>query len=55
MLPRSPAEPNKPVWDAATTEDARLRPMLNRIEDQRRAGLTSLMVVTDFLCHQLAP
>ena len=36
-------------------EDARLRPVLNRINDLRRVGLTSLMVVADFLRRRLAP
>ncbi|XP_062200213.1 uncharacterized protein LOC133902903 [Phragmites australis] len=36
-------------------EDARLRPVLNRIEDLHRAGLNSLMVVANFLCRRLDP
>lgn len=29
--------------------------MLNRIDDLRRAGLTSVMVVADYLCRRLTP
>ena len=47
--------PRPPFAIPVAAEDARLRPVLNRIEYLRRAGLTSLMVVIDFLRRRLAP
>ena len=32
-----------------------MRPVLNRIDDLRQVGLTSVMVVADYLHHRLAP
>ncbi|XP_062198793.1 predicted GPI-anchored protein 58 [Phragmites australis] len=42
-LPKAVAEPHRPTWEAAPTEDERMRPVLNRIDDLRQAGLTSVM------------
>ena len=43
------------MWEAPPLEDARLEPVFERIRFLRDAGLTSVMVVADFLRRRLAP
>ncbi|XP_062203759.1 putative disease resistance protein RGA1 [Phragmites australis] len=48
-LPEAVAEPQRSIWEAAPAEDERMRPVLNRIDYLRQVGLTSVMVVADYL------
>ena len=54
-LPEKAAEPRRSTWEAPPPEDARLEPVLERIRFLRDSGLTSIMVVVDFLRRRLAP
>ena len=54
-LPEKAAEPRRSTWEAPPPEDARLKPVLERILELRESGLTSVMVVVDFLRRRLAP
>jgi hypothetical protein len=54
-LPEKAAEPRRSTWEAPPPEDARLKPVLERILELRESGLTSVMVVADFLRRRLAP
>ena len=49
------AEPQKSTWEAPPPEDVRLDPVFEHIRFLRNAGLTSVMVVVDFLRRRLAP
>ena len=41
-----------PIWEAAPMEDERMRPVLNRIDDLRRAELTSRTItLRDIPCN----
>ena len=48
-------EPHRPTWEVALVEDERMCPVLNRIDDLHQAGLTSVMVVADYLRRRLVP
>ena len=54
-LPEGAVEPQKSTWEAPPPLDARLEPVFERIRFLRDTGLTSVMVVADFLLHRLAP
>ena len=49
------AEPQRSIWEVAPAEDARMQPVLNRIDELCRVGLTSVMVAADYLRRRLAP
>ena len=49
------AEPQKATWEVLPQMDARMAPVLERIKFLRQAGLTSVMVVADYLRRHLAP
>ncbi|XP_062224366.1 uncharacterized protein LOC133922808 [Phragmites australis] len=53
-LPEVAAEPRKSTWEVPPPEDARLEPVFERIKFLRDSGLTSVMVVADFLRRRLA-
>ncbi|XP_062181252.1 uncharacterized protein LOC133885536 [Phragmites australis] len=48
-------DPHRLTWEVAPVEDERMHPVLNRIDNLLRAGLTSVMVVADYLRRRLVP
>ena len=54
-LPEMAAEPQKSTWEAPPQTDRWMETVLDRIDFLRQAGLTSVMVVADYLRRRLAP
>jgi hypothetical protein len=48
-LPTEPPQSDRSTWKAKPTIPAELDPVLNRIKKLARSGLTSMMVLGDFL------
>ena len=45
----------KDLWEEVPRLDKKYKPIVDRISDLSKAGLTSLMVVADFMCRRIAP
>ncbi|KAE8776992.1 hypothetical protein D1007_50273 [Hordeum vulgare] len=52
--PLSPATP-KQGWEREELGDPRLAPVLTRLGQLRRAGVSMVMVVREFICQRIAP
>ena len=44
----------KELWEEAPKLDKKYKPIVDRILDLSKAGLTSLMVAADFMCRRIA-
>jgi hypothetical protein len=54
-LPTEGPQSDRSTWKAKPTIPAELDPVLNRIKKLARSGLTSMMVLGDFLKRRIAP
>jgi hypothetical protein len=54
-LPTEAPQSDRSTWKARPTIPAELDPVLNRIKKLARSGLTSMMVLGDFLKRRIAP
>jgi hypothetical protein len=54
-LPTERPQSDRSTWKAKTSLPEELRPVLDRVKNLSRGGLTSLMVLGDFLKRRIAP